>query len=161
MPHHTSYDIKLRIPVLRDEHGYNIKEICGILGIKKSLVYKTLHLYDSLGVVTNPSARKSGRHRMLTFEDLNFIRVSIPTPPRTVRRLDFSCKQVSHHALECNAILHAMFMNCIADLAPDPEMLLFGDEAAKDRRTTGRKMGYSPKGNVKSGSSGTFRGTLD
>jgi hypothetical protein len=37
-------------------------------------------------------------------------------------------------------------MNNIAEIAPDPEMLMFGDEAAKDERTLIRKFGHSKIG---------------
>ncbi|KAG1839724.1 hypothetical protein DFJ58DRAFT_613625, partial [Suillus subalutaceus] len=35
------------------------------------------------------------------------------------------------------------FMNSIANIAPDPEMLMFGDEAAKDERTLIQRYGRS------------------
>ncbi|KAG2335948.1 hypothetical protein BDR05DRAFT_833832, partial [Suillus weaverae] len=35
-----------------------------------------------------------------------------------------------------------IFMNHIAEIAPDPEMLMFGDEAAKDERALIRKFGH-------------------
>jgi hypothetical protein len=34
-------------------------------------------------------------------------------------------------------------MNNIAEIAPDPEMLMFGDEAVKDERTLIHKFGHS------------------
>ena len=34
-------------------------------------------------------------------------------------------------------------MNHITDLVPDPEVLMFGDEAHKDERTSNRQMGWS------------------
>jgi len=37
-------------------------------------------------------------------------------------------------------------MNTIADQVPDPEMLMFIDEAAKNKRTSGRVKGWSLKG---------------
>ncbi|OAX43700.1 hypothetical protein K503DRAFT_731083 [Rhizopogon vinicolor AM-OR11-026] len=37
-------------------------------------------------------------------------------------------------------------MNNLADIAPNPEMLMFGDEAAKNDCTLARSMGYSPRG---------------
>ncbi|KAF8545648.1 hypothetical protein OG21DRAFT_1492107 [Imleria badia] len=45
MPLHIiSNNTKLNIPAL-SEDGYTVKEICCLLGIKKTLVYKTLSLY--------------------------------------------------------------------------------------------------------------------
>lgn len=38
-------------------------------------------------------------------------------------------------------------MNTIAEIAPDPEMLMFTDESAKDERTSARRTGWSAIGN--------------
>jgi hypothetical protein len=45
--------------------------------------------------------------------------------------------------LEHNKQDWAIFMNQIAELVPDPDMLMFGDEAHKDERTSNRYMGWS------------------
>ncbi|KAG2065700.1 hypothetical protein BDR04DRAFT_1107999, partial [Suillus decipiens] len=37
-------------------------------------------------------------------------------------------------------------MNRLAEIAPDPEVLMFGDEAAKNKHTLDRQMGYSARG---------------
>ncbi|KAG2069828.1 hypothetical protein BDR04DRAFT_1100920 [Suillus decipiens] len=37
-------------------------------------------------------------------------------------------------------------MNRLAEIAPDPEMLMFGDKAAKNKHTLDRQMGYSARG---------------
>ena len=75
MPHRSvSLDLKARIPILRYSAGYSAKEICGILGIRKSLVYQTLQYYAVHGVCYNPNARKRGQHRKLTSIDINFIK---------------------------------------------------------------------------------------
>jgi len=37
-------------------------------------------------------------------------------------------------------------MNHIADIVTDPNMLMFGDEAAKDERTSARKRGWALRG---------------
>jgi hypothetical protein len=37
-------------------------------------------------------------------------------------------------------------MNRIADQVPDPDMLMFGDEASKDERTMARRWGWSLRG---------------
>ncbi|KAG2146321.1 hypothetical protein DEU56DRAFT_731739, partial [Suillus clintonianus] len=37
------------------------------------------------------------------------------------------------------------FMNRLAEIAPDPEMLMFGDEAAKNKLTLARQMGCSAR----------------
>lgn len=170
-PWTVSYDLKLRIPVLRHVQGYSVKKICEALGIRKSLVYRTLQLYDSLADVTNTNSRRAGRCRRLDFEDINYIKsrchlhssifldelqsdllscrnvkISLSTLFRTLRRLGITRKKVSRHALERNEEKRAAFMNRLAEIAPDPEMLMFGDEAAKNKHTLARQMGYSARG---------------
>jgi hypothetical protein len=58
---------------------------------------------------------------------------------RTLHRLHLTNKDVSGRALEHNEEQHAIFMNHIADVVTDPTMLMFGDEAAKDERTSAQK----------------------
>src|SRR5277367_677834 len=127
---HVSRDLKERIPYLRYVEGYTVKQIEQLLGIKKSLVYQSLSYYRDFGVPYNPAAFvhfSCGRHRALDATDLRLIKallgqqgclyldelqdelltrrgisVSIPTLLRTLRRLHFSRKCVSVHALECN-----------------------------------------------------------
>jgi hypothetical protein len=72
--------------------------------------------------------------------------VSIPTLTRTLRRLLMTHKHVSVRALERNDILRSAYMNMIATVVPDPEMFIFIDEAAKNKRTTGRPMGWAVVG---------------
>ncbi|KAG1869564.1 hypothetical protein F4604DRAFT_1774029 [Suillus subluteus] len=69
--------------------------------------------------------------------------VSVQTLLRTFRRLHLNRKHISAYALERNEEKRAIFMNSIAEIAPDPEMLMFGDEAAKDERTLIRRYGRS------------------
>jgi hypothetical protein len=69
--------------------------------------------------------------------------VSISTLLRTLRRLHFSRKCVSARALERNDTLRSAYWNRIADVVPDPNMLMFIDEAAKNDRTTARTKGWS------------------
>ncbi|KAG2063532.1 hypothetical protein BDR04DRAFT_1111460 [Suillus decipiens] len=64
-PWAISSDLKLRIPVLRHIQGLFITQICEVPGIRKSLVYRTLQLYDKLADVTNSKLRKLGRRRSL------------------------------------------------------------------------------------------------
>lgn len=169
--HSVSRDLKARIPVLRYAEGYSVKNICRVLGIKKSLVYKTLQFHHDHGITHNPHARRRGRRRQLNSMDISFIRallsrnhtvyldeiqeklraqrnvrVSIPTLTLTLRRLHFTKKTVSGRALERNEQLRAIFMNNIADLVTNPDQLMFGDEAAKDERTSARRRGWSERG---------------
>ncbi|KAJ7460491.1 hypothetical protein B0H11DRAFT_1682618, partial [Mycena galericulata] len=72
--------------------------------------------------------------------------VSIPTLRRTLRRMQFSRKCVSVRGLERTDLQRSVYMNRIADLVPDANMLMFIDEAAKNHRTTGRSPGWALAG---------------
>ena len=170
-PHSVSLDLKACIPVLRYLHGFSIKEICEVLGIKKSLAYKTLQFHHTHGTTHNPYARRCGCRRQLDSTDVSFIRallsqdhtvyldeiqeqlhtrrnvrVSIPTLTRTLWRIHFTNKDVSSRAYEHNEQLRAIFMNNIADIVSNSDMLMFGDEASKDERTSVRRRGWSECG---------------
>ncbi|KAF9225124.1 hypothetical protein BS17DRAFT_701298, partial [Gyrodon lividus] len=54
-------------------------------------------------------------------------------------------KLISAQALKQNEDWRATFMNLIAEIAPDPNMLMFGDEAAKDEHTLIRPYGRAHK----------------
>ena len=72
-PHCVSWDLKARIPILRYEQGFSVKDICRVLGIKKSLVYKTLQFYHAHGTTYNPYAHKQGHKCQLTSIDVSLI----------------------------------------------------------------------------------------
>jgi hypothetical protein len=116
----------------------------------------------------NPHAHKSGRRRRLSQGDIKYIvgllncrhslyldeiqerlrnergtAVSISTLMRTLCRLRYSHKVASVRALERNDLLRSAFMNKIADIVTNPEMLMFVDEAARNKRTSGRPKGWS------------------
>ena len=122
-------------------------------------------------IVACPNSRTAGRRRSLNYEDINFIKshchlhssafldelqsdllsrrgvkVSMSTIFRTLRRLCITRKKVSRCALERNDEKRATFMNNLADITPNPEMLMFADEAAKNDHTLARSMGYSQRG---------------
>lgn len=168
---HVLRDLKARIPILFYQQGYSVKEICGLLGIKKSLAYQSLSYFKTYGLSYNPHAHKTGRRRTLSHADMKYINtllnrrhilyldelqdellaarrveISIPTLCRALRRLDLTSKTVSARALERNNILRSAFMNKIADEVPDPNMLMFVDEAARNRRTSQRKKGWALRG---------------
>jgi transposase len=170
-PHFISRDLKARIPVLFYEQDFTVDQICVIMGVKKSLVYKSLQYFRTYGIAHNPHAHKTGRNRTLSPADVKFIaalinqkhciyldviqqelsdkrgcEVSVTTLLRTLRRLDFSRKSVSVRALERNEILRAAYMNQIADIVTNPDMLMFVDEAARNRRTSGRSKGWASVG---------------
>lgn len=50
---------------------------------------------------------------------------------------------VSARALEQDDLRHSAFMNLIADKVPDPRMMMFIDEAARNRRTSQRSRGWA------------------
>ncbi|KAG1737713.1 hypothetical protein EDB19DRAFT_1636853, partial [Suillus lakei] len=134
----------------------SVKHICHLLGVKKTLVYKVLRLFPSQHI----HSKNKGQCRTLTMDDIAFINatlrhcpticldelqhelhscrgvfVSVQTLLRTFWRLHFNCKHISTYALEQNKEKCAIFMNSIAEIAPDPETLMFSDEAVKDERT--------------------------
>ncbi|KAJ7677180.1 hypothetical protein B0H17DRAFT_864601, partial [Mycena rosella] len=169
-PRTISNDLKARVPVLFFDQHRSVHEICTILGVKKTFVYTCLENQTIHGVAYNPHAHRSGSRRFLAPIDIKFIEallvfptthtiyldeiqeklltqrdvnVSLPTLFRTLRRLHLSRKRVSVRALERNDLDRSAYMNRIADIAPDPNILMFIDEAAKNDRTTGRPKGWS------------------
>ena len=164
-----SRDIRARIPVLHHKYGYSVQKICVLLGIKKTLAYRTLQLHCSFGVTVE--SRQIGRRRTLTTTDISFIlallnhrhtvyldeihdtlwlrrgsKASTPTLTCTLHRLQFTHKDVSGKALERSDRHRAIYMNRIADIVTDPNQLMFGDEASKDERTSNRRKGWSRRG---------------
>ena len=74
---HISRDLRKRIPYLRFVEHFTVKEICRILGIKKTAVYDTLANYRKYGVVHNPKAFTEcspGCRRKLDATDIQFIK---------------------------------------------------------------------------------------
>lgn len=153
----VSRDLKARIPILFHEQNLKVKEICTVLGIRKTLVYDTLKLHRTFGLAYNPHAKHVGRERSLTTIDMKYIynllqqrhlvyldeiqkdlstqrhvHVSIATMLRTLHRLHFTRKCVSARALERNDLQRSAFMNRIGAQVPDPAMLMFVDEAARN-----------------------------
>jgi hypothetical protein len=79
MPAHiVSNDVKLYIPI-RHSEGHTIKHICSLLGVGKTLVYKTLNLYERFGIIYNPHkySHVVRRHRILSIADTAFIHTTI------------------------------------------------------------------------------------
>jgi transposase len=171
---HVSRDLKERIPYLRYVEGFKVKEIERILGVKKSMIYQTLNYHRDYGVAYNPMAFSNvsqGRPRVLNSIDLDLIKsllsqeptmyldelqdelltrrgtvVSIPTLLRSLRRLHFCRKSISVRALERNDLDRLIYMNKFAEMVSDPAMLMFIDEAARNKKNPSRKMGWSLKG---------------
>ena len=172
MPHiKVSRDLKARIPYLAYVEGFKVKEIGQILGVKKSMIYQTLNYFRDYGVTYNPYAYMNhslGRHRVLDTIDVRFIKsildqepclyldelqeriqirrgihVSVSTLLRTLRRIHFSRKDVSICALERNDMDRAIYMNNFANLVSDPAMVMFIDEAARNKKNPTHKKGWS------------------
>ena len=145
-----------------------MKKICNLLGVKKTLVYRSLTHFRHYGVSYNPHAHQPGRCRMLSHEDLKLIVallnqrhciylnelqaelynirgtfLSQTTLMRTLHHLHYSRKCVTTHALERDNLIRSAFMNRIADEVPNPDMLIFIDEAARNRRASARTKGWS------------------
>lgn len=163
----TATQLAARIPILHHDQGYTVKQICTLLGVKKTFAYKTLQYHRIHGHIAKPHT-PHGRNRILNRTDIEFIQsllshhrtiyvdeiqeelrlrrgvsVSFATLVRTLRRLRLSNKAVSAHARERDDLLRAHFMNRIGLEARDPEMLMFCDEASKDERTSARRRGWS------------------
>ena len=172
MPGAVPPHIKAQIPLLYHDN-HSIKDICHSLGIKKSLVYRTLLLYSKYGTTTNPYrySHIPGRQRALNSVDVAFVSATVQhrstiyldeiqrdlwakrhkfatlsTLLRTLRRLHITRKVVSSPAAERNEETRAIYMNRIAANVPDANMLVFIDEAAKDNRTSTRQYGWSTRG---------------
>jgi transposase len=168
MPAHTiSHNLKDRIPILFHQ-GYAIKDICDILGIRKSAAYQALQYFRDFGRSTNPYTQQAGCPRSLDPTDNDYIKaildnkhclyldeiqdklavqqgvhISLPTLCRTLRRFLLTNKRILARALERNDIHRSAFMNKIADDVPDANMLMFINEAAKNERTSGRMNGWA------------------
>lgn len=174
MPRRYSDDLKARIAVLFFDHNLDVPTICKYLGVKKTLVYDTLqyycaHLESGIPICTQSSP--IARHHKLNAIDEQYIssliehrpclyldeiqnallkargiRISLWLLHQTLRRLDISRKVVSVKALERNELLRSHYMLQMAHIAPRLDMLIFIDEAARNRRTSHRRYGRSARG---------------
>jgi transposase len=171
---HVSNDLKARILHLIYVEGFKVKEVGCLLGVKKSMIYQTLNSFRDYGVTHNPNAYSHytrGRHKKLESIDIRVIKalldqepclyldelqdllltrrginISVSTLLRSLRRIHFSHKDVSIHALEWNDMDRAIYMNKFAELVTDPAMVMFVDEAARNKKNPTRKRGWSLKG---------------
>ncbi|KAG2077477.1 hypothetical protein BDR04DRAFT_1227278 [Suillus decipiens] len=109
-------NLKLRIPVLRHVQGLSIRQICEVLGTRKSLAedinYIKSHCYLRSSVFLDElqSQLLLRRH----------VKISLST--------SFELYNVS-----------ALQVKKLAEAAPDPEMLMFEDEPAKDKYMLNRQ----------------------
>ncbi|KAJ6542875.1 hypothetical protein B0H19DRAFT_896878, partial [Mycena capillaripes] len=164
----VSADLKARIPVLFFDQDKSVAQICHLLGVKKTLVYTCLDNHTKYRHAHHPLSHRSAQPRHLTSVNIKYIEalleqshtiyldelqeklltqrgvlVLVTTLLRTLRRLHFSRKCVLVCALEQNDTLWSAYMNHIADIVSDANMLIFIDEATKDDRTAGRPKGWS------------------
>lgn len=153
-------DLKAHIPVLF-QNGYDVKEICDLLGVKKTLAYTTLSHHQLYGNPYNPHACQTGHPQLLQPPDIWFlqailerqqtvyvdelqeelylaqnIHVLTSTLLHTLQWLNFSYKVVSHKAIEHDDLLHSAYMNQIADVVPNADMYMFVDGAAWNWQTS-------------------------
>ncbi|KIK73758.1 hypothetical protein PAXRUDRAFT_177577 [Paxillus rubicundulus Ve08.2h10] len=70
----VSDDLKACIPALHHQ-GYSVQNICNILALRKSLVYKTLAIFSKCGVINNPhqSSCISSHPHILSQADCYFL----------------------------------------------------------------------------------------
>ena len=169
MPPFILQVLKSQIPALHYEHRYSIVKICSLLNIKKTLADKTLHHHCAFGIVFDLHAWQWGvwpchltttdhsfihallnqNHTMYLdeiqeqFISCHSVKAAITTLFCTLWQLHCTHKEVFSKALEHNKCDWAIFMNWIAELVPNPDMLMFSDEVHKDERTSNRCMGWS------------------
>ncbi|KAJ3752014.1 hypothetical protein EV360DRAFT_55954, partial [Lentinula raphanica] len=155
--------------ILYFDYQLTVHQICMYLGIKKTLVYKLINQYES-GIILDRHYH-SGRprtldaiheeyihslvqHRSCLYLDeiqealfqAQGIQISIPLLCRTLKKLDFTQKFCSVQALERNENKKAYFMLHMARLALHLDMLMFFDEAARNRQTSYQTYGRSLQG---------------
>ena len=74
------------------------------------------------------------------------VQISLPTVLRTFKRMSLTHKHITVHALERKQLVRAAFMYSITKLVPLLDMFMFTDEAAQNKKTSTRKMGWALKG---------------
>ena len=155
-----------------NKDNYSINNICCILGIKKSLAYKILSLHAKYGTVTDPYkySHLLGCHQVFSSADISFIFaivqhhstiylykiqhkilmkyqkfVMLPTLLQTLQHFHITQKVISALAAEQNKEMWTIYMNCIIADILDPNMLIFIDEAAKNKWMSAHLYGQSMK----------------
>jgi transposase len=170
MPKHVHDALKACVPVLYHQRGLPVREICKLLGIRASTAYRALKYYQKYGVTYNPHKTPVYRRRRLSSSDLQFIRsllhddptlllceinntlrkrnvdVSVATVARSLARIRYTHKNVTVLAAERNELRRAAFMNHIAEIVMNNDMLMFTDESAKDWRTVACRHGWALAG---------------
>jgi transposase len=159
MPKAVSDDLKARIPILYAE-GLLPAEIVERLCVSRHLVFLTLHFQNEHGVPHHPNRARLGWQHILSAECVTLIdkllvtdhtlyldeiqakllsekcvKASISTIKHTLDRMCTSCKRVTKEAIERNDLLCAAFVNEVARLVPNSDMLLCVDKSSNDDRT--------------------------
>ena len=119
------------------------------LNIKKSMIYHILSYHQNYRVIYNPAAFSCFPHGHELQDELLVccgVSISIPTLLQSLCCIHFSQKYVSIHALECNDMDCFIYMNHFAEMISDPAMVMFVNEAAKNKKIPSCKMGWSLKG---------------
>ena len=74
------------------------------------------------------------------------VQISLPTVLCTFKHMSLTHKHITVHALEHKQLVQAAFMYSITKLVPHPDMFMFTDEAARNKKTSTWKMGWALKG---------------
>jgi hypothetical protein len=150
-----------------------MKEIERILDVKKSMIYQMLNYHRDYGVTHNSMAFSNFPHGwpcILTSTDLVLIKsllsqeptmyfdelqdelltccdavASILTLLQSLCCLHFSRKSVSIRAFERNDLDCSMYMNRFTEMVSDLAMVMFIDEAARNKKNPSHKIGWSLK----------------
>ena len=151
----------------------SVKDICHILGLKKSLVYKILSFHLQYSTITDlyKYSHLFGHCWILTSAGVDFIftvvkhhstidlneiqhelwakchkSILFSTLLQTLCQLCITWKVISAPTMEWNEERHALYMNCIATDALVPNMLIFIDKATKDRWMSTHQHGWLVRG---------------
>jgi len=164
-----SRDLKLAAMRMHDQGILPVGTIIDCLQISRRTFYRVLELWITTGDVVRRTHGVRGRHRILHFDDIDYLRRIIRHRPdwfldelldlldtnrfisahyttihRELERAGVSTKKLKKIALERNENLRADFVRHMARYSP--EQLGFLDEVSKDERTLARSRGRSRKG---------------
>ena len=165
MPAHLSEDLHARMIAWREQEDMSAPEIARLAGCSECTVYDVLRVWRDYGILHNPTVRQQSRRRILDAGNLDFIsslvstdptlyldkiqqhlsntrnaEVSIATLSRTLRRLNYSHKQILREAMERNELLHATWQAKYGDIPK--EYFVWLDESSVDNVTNQRIAGW-------------------
>lgn len=170
MPAAISADLKERIVELYFTKNWSMRDIAETYMVSIGLVHKVITIFRDYGTVIDPTKSRDGRPRYCTNEDTAYIRVLIEANPtthldeiqaklalvrnvhvalaticRTIQRMGITRKGVSRAAAERDEELRDLFEIRMAQYE-DPDLFVFLDESAVDRRTAQRGFGWADAG---------------